>query len=60
MFTAMLMPLLMLNLLIAILGNAYIEVIEEWPRNKFYQKVGVILDLELLLFWNRNKIGPDY
>jgi hypothetical protein len=36
MITALLMPLLMLNLLIALLGNAYIEVKNEWKYNKFY------------------------
>jgi hypothetical protein len=53
MFTAMIMPLLMLNLLIAILGNAYIRVKDEWRMKKFYEKIVVIYDLELLVFWNR-------
>jgi hypothetical protein len=60
MVTAMLMPLLMLNLLIAILSNAYLECLDIWPRNKFYKKMVVIQDLELLFFWNREKNGRDH
>jgi hypothetical protein len=30
------MPLLMLNMFIAILGNTYTDVQEEWKRNKYF------------------------
>ena len=55
MITAILMPLLMMNLLIAILGNTYLEVKEEWKRNKFYQKVRITYELELIMRWNYKK-----
>jgi hypothetical protein len=42
----------MLNMFIAILGNTYQEVKEDWKRNKFFQKVDTIYELELLMLWN--------
>jgi hypothetical protein len=52
MVTSLLMPLLMLNMFIAILGNTYQRVQEEWKRNRYFQKVETIYDLELLMLWN--------
>jgi hypothetical protein len=53
MITAIMMPLLMMNLLIAILGQTYNDVKESWADNMYYDKVSIIYDLELLMVWNR-------
>jgi hypothetical protein len=49
------MPLLMMNILIAILGHTYVNVKDKWAENMYYQKVSIIYDLELLMFWNKHK-----
>jgi hypothetical protein len=52
MVTAIMMPLLMMNLLIAILGQSFVDVKEKWDDNMYYQKVCIVYDLELLMVWN--------
>jgi hypothetical protein len=54
MVTSIMMPLLMMNLLIAILGQTYVDVKEKWAENMYFQKVSIIYDLELIMFWNKN------
>jgi hypothetical protein len=60
MVTAIMMPLLMMNLLIAILGQAYVDVKEKWFENMYHQKVNIIYDLELLMLWNRNAASDKF
>ena len=45
----------MVNLLIAILSATYEKVTALEGRAIYLQKCGIICDLELLMFWNRNK-----
>ena len=54
MVTSIIMPLLMMNLLIAILGKTYVDVKDKWAENTYFQKVSIIYDLELVMFWNYN------
>jgi hypothetical protein len=53
--TSIIMPLIMMNILIAILGQTYVNVKEKWQQNTYYQKVSIIYDLEMLMFWNKNE-----
>lgn len=50
----------MMNMFIAILGNTYNTVQEEWKRNKYFQKVECIYDLELLMVWNYKTKGKKF
>jgi hypothetical protein len=53
--STLLMPLVMVNLLIAILSNTFEKVTAAEGRAIYLQKCCIICDLELLLFWNANK-----
>jgi uncharacterized paraquat-inducible protein A len=52
---SILVPLLMLNLLIAIISEAHAEVVENKIKGDYAKKCTIILELEAYVVWNRNK-----
>jgi hypothetical protein len=50
---SLLVPLLMLNLLIAIISEAHAEVVENKVRQDYAELCNICLELEGFMFWNR-------
>jgi hypothetical protein len=50
---SLLVPLLMLNLLIAIISEAHAEVVENKVRQDYAEICNICLELEGFMFWNR-------
>jgi hypothetical protein len=55
-----LVPLLMLNLLIAIISEAYAELAENKIRQDNAQLCSIILELEAFMFWNRKETTMEH
>jgi hypothetical protein len=54
------MPLLLLNLLVAILSDAHKNVIDSLEETENAQTNSIILELETYMFWNRDKSNPRH
>jgi hypothetical protein len=48
-------PVISMNLLIAFLGDTYTRVYEQREKAGYTELVRLILNLEVLFFWNRHK-----
>ena len=58
MFAALINVIIMLNLLVSILGDAYGQVLMSVPENDLYMMLDLITEYESLMFWNRNAGTP--
>ena len=56
----MIVGLVMSNLLIAIISDTYADVIEKQAITDSHALNSVILELEIFMFWNRNKTSREY
>jgi hypothetical protein len=52
--------IIMLNLLISILGDSYEKIQVNLLESDYSQKLQIIIELEKLMIWNRNKGIPVY
>ena len=55
-----LIPLVLMNLLISIMGDTFGRVLEGKVPADYKEKVGLVLEFENLLFWRRNKVSMNY
>jgi len=53
-------PLIMLNLLIAIMSDTFERVVSDLAHNDAVELNGLILEYEGLMFWKRNNGQPQY
>jgi len=59
-FKAILIPIVMLNMLIAIMQDTFDRVMMTSKAADYKEKAGLILDIEQMLFWNENKGERSY
>lgn len=53
-------PLIMLNLLISIMGDTYSKVQESNDIANFQELTEMIIEIEKLMFWKKDKVGKHY
>ena len=59
-FATFLIPLVLMNLLISIMGDTFGRVLEGKVPADYKEKVGLVLEFENLLFWRRHKVSMNY
>jgi mannitol-specific phosphotransferase system IIBC component len=52
-FATILVPLVFLNLLIALISEAFSNVVENITRSDYAELTDIILELEEFMFWNK-------
>ena len=55
-----LLPLLMLNLLIAIISDTFERVYSNRVASDYKEKAAIVLEFENLMFWNRDRVDMAY
>jgi hypothetical protein len=59
-FATILVPLVFLNLLIALISEAFATVVENLIRSDYSELTDIILELEEFMFWNINDNGATH
>lgn len=56
----LLIPIVMLNLLISIIGDSFDKVQQENFVQNYKELAGLVLEIEYLMVWNRSKVDAKY